>query len=394
MLVLCQSSQSLVISGVALFLPLIRSDLHLSFAQAGSLDAVSTLVYALMQIPSGALADRIGPRQLFLAGLLGVNLLALGFSLQRSFLLLVANQALTGLFRSLVFAPGLLLITALFPADRRATAMGLFVAGGFSSNILLNVLGPVLVAPLGWRGLFASFAGVGLVMLVVFWRRTPIDAGPPRIEASLRESLGVLRSRAMWLVAAIQYIRLGVALGMAAWLPTFLVAQRGYSLKTAGLIVALGAALTAPSNFLGGYLSDRSRRPLAVIGGSLAVLAVATSLVPIVHGLALLVIVVSIESVFVQLYFGPLFVVPLAFLDERDVGLASGFGNFFANLGGFTFIYVLGAIRDTTGSFAAGFALLGALCVAGVACTAVLARLSAARAREAAVTTGPATGVR
>ena len=56
-LMVCQSSQSLVLGGVALFLPLIRRDLHLSFAQAGTLDAASSLVYAFMQIPSGLLAD-------------------------------------------------------------------------------------------------------------------------------------------------------------------------------------------------------------------------------------------------------------------------------------------------------------------------------------------------
>ena len=42
-LMACQSSQSLVLGGVALFLPLIRHQLHLSFAQAGTLDAASTL---------------------------------------------------------------------------------------------------------------------------------------------------------------------------------------------------------------------------------------------------------------------------------------------------------------------------------------------------------------
>jgi ACS family D-galactonate transporter-like MFS transporter len=51
--VLCQSGQSLVYGGIALFLPLIREDLGLTFAQAGTLAAASSLVYAFMQIPSG-----------------------------------------------------------------------------------------------------------------------------------------------------------------------------------------------------------------------------------------------------------------------------------------------------------------------------------------------------
>src|SRR5688572_19986779 len=143
---------------MALFLPLIRADLGLTFGQAGTLAAVSTLVYAAMQIPTGMLADRVGPRRLFTLGLLGTNLTAMLFAVVGDYSTLLLVQAASGVFRALIFTPGLLLIRDQFPRDRQATAMGLFVAAGFSSNILLNLLGPVLVGPLGWRWLFVLLA--------------------------------------------------------------------------------------------------------------------------------------------------------------------------------------------------------------------------------------------
>lgn len=382
LIVLAQSSQALVIGGVALFLPLIRHDLGLTFTQAGALDAVSVLVYACMQIPSGLLADRFGPRKLFITGLLGVDLLALTFSLQHHYGLLVANQALSGFFRSLVFAPGMLLIAALFRPERRATALGLFVAGGFSSNIFLNLLGPLLEPSLGWRGLFAAFSAIGLVVLGLYWLRTrnrPLPPRPPHVP--LREALRVLRERVMWALALIQYVRLAVVYGVNVWLPTFIVDERGYSLQTAGAIVAMSAALTAPSNFVGGYLSDRLGRPLAVIGGALVVLAATTLLLPRVHGLGPLLAVIAVNAVVMQLYFGPLFAVPVQMFGARSAGLVSGFGNFFANLGGFTFVYVLGAVKDATGSFDAGFAALSVACLVSLGATLWLARLRSLRGR-------------
>jgi nitrate/nitrite transporter NarK len=66
----------------------------------------------------------------------------------------------------------------------------------------------------------------------------------------------------------------------------------------------------------------------------------------------------------------------------RTAGLVSGFGNFFANLGGFTFVYALGDVKDATGSFTAGFDALAAACAAGVVLSAVLA---AVRRRHHAV---------
>lgn len=392
LVMLCQSMQALAFGGIALFLPLIRTEVGLTFTQAGSLAAASTLVYALMQVPSGYLADRVGPKRLFVIGLAGTNVLTLVFARLSQYWPMLTTQALTGFFRSLVFAPGLLLISSLFPPHRRATAMGLYVAGGFSSSVVLNLLGPVLVDPLGWRLLFTVFAGAGLAILAVYWW-----VGSQGSEAhggaapSLREAARLLRHRAMWLVGLIQYVRLAVVFGLMFWLPSFIVEDRGYSLEIAGLALALGAVMTALSNLFGGYLSDRLHNPYLVIGCSIAMVAVTTALLPSVHALVPLIALVMANAVFVQLYFGPLFAVPIELFGARTAGVASGWGNFCANVGGFTFTYTLGALKDATGSFAVGFYSLAALCVPALLATIALARTrrTAARGVEGAAADQP-----
>jgi nitrate/nitrite transporter NarK len=102
-------------------------------------------------------------------------------------------------------------------------------------------------------------------------------------------------------------------------------------------------------------------------------LAVTIVLLVHVHELALLVLVIAINAIFVQLYFGPLFSLGVEMLGVERAGLASGFGNFFANLGGFTFTYTLGALKDATGSFTVGFYTLAGLCIVGLAATVALA---------------------
>ncbi|WIM98517.1 MFS transporter [Actinoplanes oblitus] len=380
LLVVCQSAQALIFGGIALFLPLIRTDLGLTFAQAGTLAAASNLTYALMQVPSGLLADRFSPRTLFLAGLLGTNLLAAVFAVLSSYEMLLVDQALSGFFRALVFAPGLLLISEQFPGDRRATAMGLYVAGGFSSNILLSSLGPWLVGPLGWRLLFGIFAVAGLLALVLYRRAAgpAVPVPPTGRPARITDLPVLLRHRIVWLTGVIQFARLAVAQGFTFWLATWLVVDRGQSLTAAGLVVALGAAVTAPANYLGGLISDRLGRPLLVIGGSLTVLATGLALLTYVPGMPAVLAVVAMISVVVQVYFGPLFALPIAVLGTERAGLLSGFGNFCANLGSFAFVYLLGAVKDATGSFRAGFLSLSALCV--------IALVAAAMARPVVAT--------
>jgi predicted MFS family arabinose efflux permease len=370
LLVVCQSSIGLIFGGIALFLPLIRTDLGLTFTDAGTLAAASSLTYALMQVPSGYLADRFTPRRLFLIGLLGTNVMAALFAVLESFPLLLIDQALAGFFRALVFTPGMLLMTELFPPGRRATAMGLYVVGGFSSNILLSAIGPVLVGPLGWRPLFLMFAVFGLLALALYRHL----AGPPVPRAAttpirFAELPGLLRSRIIQLTGVIQFTRLAVAQGFTFWLPTYLVVDRGQSLAAAGLVAAAASAISAPVNYLGGYLSDRINRPLLVIAGSLAALTVGLTLLPYMPGMLGVLGAVALISMAIQIYFGPLFALPLQVLGDRNAGLISGFGNFCANLGSFTFVYALGAVKDATGSFGAGFVSLAALCVVALIAT-------------------------
>ncbi len=366
LLVLCQSTQSLAFGGIGLFLPLIRKDVGLSFTQAGSIVGAMTLVYALTQIPSGYLADRLGPKRLFVVGLIGVNGLAFVLAQLNTYPAIVANQVVAGVFRALVFAPGLLLMTSAFPVKRRATALGLYVAGGFSSNVLLNAIGPFLVGPIGWRGLFMCFSVLGLSLCLAYWRFGVAAPRPTGIPWNgFKEVATLLRRRSMWLVGGIQYVRLAVATTISFWLPTLIV-EKGYSLQAAGAVIAVSALFTMVSNFLGGYIADRSGRPLIVIGTSLAVLGVTTVLIGAVTDWVVLVIVVIVNGFFVQFYFGPLFAVPINLFGRQGAGLASGFGNAMANLGGFSFAYALGAIRDSTGSFALGTYAISALCLFGV----------------------------
>ncbi|GAA4965885.1 nitrate/nitrite transporter NarK [Nonomuraea thailandensis] len=376
LIVVCQSMQALAFGGIALFLPIIRQDVAITTSQAGLLAAIGTATYALMQIPSGYLSDRFDPKRLFVFGLLGTNLLSLTFALLDSYGWLLANQAVSGIFRSLVFAPGLLLISRQFREDRRATAMGLYVAGGFSSNILLNALGPVLVGPLGWRWLMILFSVSGVLVLLAFAKLG--DSAPHKADAkppTWADAREILAHRAVWLSGFVQFVRLAVVTGMAFWLPSLLVEDKGFSLGMAGAVVAIGATVTAPSNFLGGWVADRLGRPLAVVGISLAMLAVTIFLIPFVDALPALIAVIAVNSIFLQLYFGPLFAVPLRYVGTANTGLVSGFGNFCANLGGVAFSYGLGAFKDATGSFDAGLWTLAGLCVAGLVATWLISRL-------------------
>jgi len=376
LVILCQSFQALTIGGIALFLPIIRKDLELSFTQGGTLSAATILVYALMQVPAGYLADRFGPKRLFVIGVLGTTALSLTFGLVTEYWQALANQTLSGFFRAFLFAPGLTLLASWFPPHRRATAMALYLIGGFMGNFVLDIVGPLLVAEFSWRFPFISFSLAGILASLFFLR---FGKEPPRTskqeKVSMFEAFKLLRYRVMWVCGAIQYVRLATMQGIAFWLPSLLVDEKGLSLQITGLIIALRAVLIAPSTILGGYASDRLKNPSLVIGLSLIILAITTALFGVVVNTTVLIVLIAINAVFVQLYFGPLFAVPVEILGLDKSGTSTGFSNLFANVGSFSFVYLLGVLKDTTGFFETGFYTIAGCCIIGLAFTVLLARM-------------------
>jgi sugar phosphate permease len=365
--IICQSFQALTLGGIALMLPLIRQDLGLTFTQGGTIAALSTFVYALMQIPSGYLSDRFSPKNLFFIGVLGTTILSLTFGLVQNYWEALINQAFSGFFRALLFAPGMALLTGWFSQSHRATAMGLFLVGGASGSVLFNLIGPLLVAKFDWRFAFIAIASLGVLTSLVFLKlgqEAPIKQ--ERKNVGLLEPLKLFRYKLMWNCGILQFIRYSTTQGITYWLPSLLINEKELPLQITGIIIAMQAILIAPSNLIGGYVSDRLKNPIPVIAVALVVLVITTSLIVVINNIPLLITIVAINAIFIQSYFGPLFSIPVENLGPNTAGMATGFGNLFANLGGFSATYLLGYLKDSTGYFTSGFWVIAGSCAIGL----------------------------
>jgi sugar phosphate permease len=98
---------------------------------------------------------------------------------------------------------------------------------------------------------------------------------------------------------------------------------------------------------------------LVLIGGTLLLIVQAQS--P-----AALLLLVAVNQFLVQIYFGPLFDIPVRALGREFAGTISGFSNFWANIGALFSLYLLGSAKDLLGSFDAGFFLLAGMCAVAI----------------------------
>lgn len=131
------------------------------------------LALAAMLLSAGAVADRVGPRRAFVAGLMLFGLASAACGLATSPLMLIIGRAAQGAAGALLIPPSLALIAhAAHGDDRaRASAVGWWTAAGGVSIAAGPVLGGLLVQALDWRWVFfvnlpVCAAGAVLTLLV------------------------------------------------------------------------------------------------------------------------------------------------------------------------------------------------------------------------------------
>jgi MFS family permease len=252
----------------AAILPLILSDLKISDAQGGLLQSLFIVAYSFACGPFGWLGD-IGKRLRLIAGgvfVWSVATVASGLAPTYGWLLLARAVIGIGEASYAVITPSLL--SDCYPAERRARVLGIFYAAIPVGTALGYILGGWIGESHGWRGAFlvAGAPGAALAFLLLFLtepERGAQDRTPgPATSLRLIPSLRALASRRSYLVnTASQIIYTFSMGGLATWMPTYFVRERGIPLATASatfglLLVVAGFAGT----LLGGRISTMVAR--------------------------------------------------------------------------------------------------------------------------------------
>ena len=140
---------------VAIALPALGADLGLSDGALGWVITGYTLVFAGCLVAAGRLADRLGRRRIFIAGLVLFALASLLCGLASSGPVLLAGRALQGLGAALVSPAALALVTGAAPEGRaRARALAWWTAAAAGGGASGWVLGGLLSGLLDWRWVF------------------------------------------------------------------------------------------------------------------------------------------------------------------------------------------------------------------------------------------------
>jgi NNP family nitrate/nitrite transporter-like MFS transporter len=341
----------------------VAKDFNLTPGQKGLMVALPILGGSLVRLPMGILVDRIGSKR---TGILGQLLVLIplfwGWQAASSLPQVLVLGMMLGIAGG-SFAVALPLASRWYPPQHQGLAMGIAGAGN-SGTVLTALFAPRLAEWIGWHGVFGLAllpVTVTLALFTLFAKESPVQPAPKL----LKDYLAILKKRDLLRFCLLYSFTFGGFVGMASFLVIFFHDQYGVAKVTAGTLTALCVMSGSFMRPVGGYLADRfgGVRALIVLFGAAGLGFLSLSFLPSLWTAAPL---IFLTMAMLGLGNGSVFqLVPQKF--RKEIGVATGVVGAAGGLGGFLLPSMLGVFKQASGTYGAGFAVLGLAGILGFA---------------------------
>lgn len=256
---------------VAVAGPRIQNDLHLSPQMWGWVLGAFTLAYSLMEVPSGAMGDRFGPRRALTRIVVWWSAFTTLTGFARGFWSLIVTRFCFGAGEAGAYPNSSASIGRWFPPSERGGAQGIV----WMASRIGGALAPLLVVPIqmryGWRASFWCFGGLGAIWAVIWYawfrdhpsekpevspeERAEIGETPANVRHTLPWRIAV-RSRNFWLILAMYHTYCWGSHFYISWLHTYLEKGRGFTESQMEIFSTFPFIMGAIANGAGGFISD------------------------------------------------------------------------------------------------------------------------------------------
>lgn len=344
--------------------------------------------YSILQVPSGWLVDRVGPRRMLSAIVVwwsAFTMLTVSAWNVASF---VVIRFLFGAGEAGAFPSATRAFSRWLATSERGFAQGVTHSGSRLAGALTHGIVAGLIVIWGWRMPFLLFGFIGMLWAATwfFWYRDRpeehsgvsaselewINAGKTgeKGKKSVLSWKKLLGRPNMWYVC-IMYFCYGYVLWIfLSWLPTYFAEVRGFGLVKSGIYTMIPLLAGTLTNSLGGWLSDRlyvrtgnlrySRRLVAISGFATAVVFVTLGVMAPNPTVAVLAMSLAVGGL--ELTTGVSWAVPLD-IGQDHSGTVSGVMNMFGNWGGAISPLLVAWLVQRFDSWTPPFVLASFLCL-------------------------------
>lgn len=241
----------------------VRREFALSDMQLGALSSLFILVYAVMGLPLGRMADTRSRRLLLAAGVaVWTSLTALG-ALAANYAMLLASRLGVAAGEAVCAPAATSWIGDLYGPERRSRALATFMLGvPLGVGLSFAIGGPVAQA-WGWRAalVVAALPGLLLVPALLWLKEPPRGAAETKPLAASRPRELLRMPAFLWIVVSGALVNFNLY-AISAFFAAFLTRFHAFSVAEAGLFAGIGSGA---AGLLGGVAAGAwgDRRPHA-----------------------------------------------------------------------------------------------------------------------------------
>ena len=356
------------------------AELNFSLTESGLLVAIYFIPYAVMQIPGGHLADRLGGEKTIAIFMSITCLAAFGFSQINSFAEALAFRFIIGFGTAPLLPSAIRTLSHRLVERKLDKANGILAAGwGISFVVVLNLV-PVVSTNFGWRLSLLIISLITFAVASYAWATTRyIKPLSRHVNYSKITKKGQLLTRKLCFVILINTAAIAISVGAVAWAPLQLQSLFNISPIDSGRIISLMGVMCIVAAILGGIAPKvMERKNIFLVSSAVVFLAVALLINPVN--------LIVTTGVLMVLGFSSTFYVASLFSMVTDAtplgkirpGFVFGVLNTISNVAAFFPPFIMGLALDLTQSFAYGFAVL--LVTAGIGLLgAIMLRASSTR---------------
>jgi cyanate permease len=343
----------------------IIDDLDMTYGQMGFVLGAWQLIYIVTAYPIGVLIDKIGMRKSLFIGVLLIWLSLILRGLVSDFSGLFLSVAIFGFGGPIISIGAPKVISLWFIGNERGFAAGFYSTGPVIGASLALGTAASLVVPLtgSWRGISAVY-GIVVMVTMIMWllfAKEIEDDNKDESQSTLTILKNLINIRNVQVILILAIATFLLNHGLNNWLPT-LLQEKSMTIAQAGFWTAIATIAGVSGSIIIPSIAGRGYRVIALA----VIFLVASSTT---FGLTVFtdmpLFVVLIVSGIVRAPMMP--ILTLILMETKGVGSANigaAVGLFFAaaEIGGFGGPFILGILRDFSGSMNTGLIFLS-VCV-------------------------------
>jgi MFS family permease len=244
------------------FMPMIRDELHLSYAQAGVIISAFSITGGIAQLPAGWLADHFGARLMVAISVSGVALTGLLVGLSHSYQALIALLVVAALLGGGYHPSASNAISTFTVPERRGRALGLHLIGGSSAFWIVPLIAAPIAAAWNWHVPFIVLTIPVIILGVVLYFLLGRQQKISQREMTSTTSGGKLAPTQIEWKVLVPFLVMSITTGtltgsVAAYYSLYLVDHFSLEAPAAAALMAVTPAVGVFAAPLGGYLADR-----------------------------------------------------------------------------------------------------------------------------------------